>query len=106
MAILCRYIEEKILAIFHVIWTYFFDVISMGEKWTSFRRTFSMSEKPMFFRRTFFDIISMSKKSMLSQCTFFELILKNKKIDIVSTNFLSSFDGKLMQIRGADFICF
>ena len=94
MAKLRRYVEEKISTIFDVISTYFFDVISMGEKWTSFRRTFSMSEKSMLFRRTFFDIISMSQKSMLFRCTFFDLISMNKKLDIVSTYFFKQFRWK------------
>ena len=40
MAILRRYVKEKILINFHVISTSFSDVISMGEKLMSLRRTF------------------------------------------------------------------
>ena len=65
--ILRRYVEEQISTNFHVISTYFFDVISMVEKSTWFPRTFfdiiSLFEKFTWFSRTFFDVISMVKKS-------------------------------------------
>ena len=52
MSILRGYVKKKISINFHVFSTYFFDVISMGEKSALFRRTFS-------------DVISMSKNSTL-----------------------------------------
>ena len=75
MSILRRYVEKKISISFHVISTYFFDAISMGEKSTSFRRTFFnvtlISEKSTSFQRTFFDVISMSEKSISFRRTLF-----------------------------------
>ena len=42
MSILRQYIEKKISTNFHVLSTYFFDVILVGKKSTLFRRTFMM----------------------------------------------------------------
>ena len=67
--ILRRYVQDQILTNFHVIFAYFFDVISLVEKSTWFPRTFfdviSMVEKSTLFPRTFFDVISMVEKSTL-----------------------------------------
>ena len=56
ISILCQYAENKILTGFHVVFTYFFDEILMGEKSTSFLQTFVevilMSWKSSSFRRT------------------------------------------------------
>ena len=76
--ILRRYVEDQMSTNFHVISTFFFDVISLIEKSTSFSRTFfdviSMVEISAFFPRTFFDIISMFEKSTLFPRTFFNVI--------------------------------
>ena len=73
MSILRRCIEKKISINFQVISTYFFDVISMGEKSMVFRRTLldviSMRETSTSFRWTIFDLISMDEKSTLLLCT-------------------------------------
>ena len=93
-----------------VVSTYFFDVISITEKSTSFRRTWfdavSKGEKSTLFQRTLFDAISMSKKSTSFQCTFFDLISMDGKLAFFRCIFWCNFDGKLMQIRGADFHVF
>ena len=57
-----RYGEDQISTNFHVISTYFFDVISLVEKSTS-------------FPRTFFDVISMVEISTVFLLTFFDVIL-------------------------------
>ena len=96
-SILRRYMEDQISTNFHVISTYFFDVISLIEKSTSFPRTFfdviSMVEISTFFPRTFFNIILMFEKSTLFPRTFFNVISLVKK----STLFpLTSFDETSM----------
>ena len=77
--ILRRYVEDQISANFHVVSTYFFDVISLVEKSTSFPRNFfdviSMVEKSTSFPRTFFDVISMVEISTVFLLTFFDVIL-------------------------------
>ena len=59
-SILRRYVEDQISRNFHVISTYFFDVISMVEKSTLFPRTFIgvilLVEKSTLFPGTFFDV--------------------------------------------------
>ena len=81
--ILRGYVKDKILANFHVISTYFFDVISLMEKSTP-------------FPRIFFDIIVMVEKSTLFPRTFFDVIWRN--IHCVSTYFFRrNFDGRLIQ---------
>ena len=108
MSILRRYVKKKISINFHVILTYFFDAISMGEKSTSFRRTFFnvtlISEKSTSFQRTFFDVISMSEKSISFRRTLFGVTSMSE----ISTSprctrsrlfwciFWCNFDGKLM----------
>ena len=60
--ILRRYVEDQISTNFHVVSTYFFDVISLIEKSTLFPRTsfdvISMVEKSTSFPRIFFNVIS------------------------------------------------
>ena len=77
--ILRRYVEDQISTNFHVVSTYFFDVISLVEKSTSFPRTFfdviSMVEKSTLFPRTFFDVISFVEISTVFLLTFFDVIL-------------------------------
>ena len=99
MPILRRYVEKKIWINFHVISTYFFDVISMGEKSTSFRRTLfdviSMSEKLTSFRRILFGVTSMSEISTSFRCFFFfRLDFDGRKINIVSVYFGVQFKWK------------
>ena len=69
MLILRRYVEKKISMNFHIMSTYFFNVISMGKKLTLFRRSFIdeslMGEKSTPFRLTFFDLISLDVTSTL-----------------------------------------
>ena len=80
--ILRRYVEDQISTNFHVVSTYFFDVISLIEKSTS-------------FSGTFFDVISMVKKSMLFPRTFFDVIL----IHVVSTYiFRCNFDSRKIHV--------
>ena len=74
-----RYVEDQIFTNFHVVFTYFFDVISLIEKSTSFPRTFfdviSMVEKSTLFPRAFFDVISFVEISTVFLPTFFDVIL-------------------------------
>ena len=97
--ILHRYVEDQISTNFHVISTYFFDVISMVKKSTLFPRTFfdviSMVEKSMLFPLTFFNVILMVEKSTLFTRTFFNEISKDKN----STSFLTKFQAN-ENIRG------
>ena len=76
--ILRRYVEDQISTNFHVISTYFFDVISMVEKSTWFPCTFFdvilLVEKFTWFPCTFFDVISLVEKSTLFPRTFFDVI--------------------------------
>ena len=60
--ILRRYVEDQISMNFQVIFTYFFDVISLIEKST-------------LFPRTFFDVISFVEISTVFLLTFFNVIL-------------------------------
>lgn len=69
-SMLCRYVEDQISANFHVICTYFFDVISLLKKFTS-------------IPRTFFDIISMVEKSKSFPRIFFDEMSTGKKLDVV-----------------------
>ena len=71
------YVEDQMSTNFHVISTYFFDVISLIKKSTLFRRTFSMyfrwSKNPLFSIRCHFD---------------------DRRIHVVSTYFCQcNFDG-------------
>ena len=96
--ILRRYVEDQISTNFHVVSTYFFDVISLVKKSTSFPRTFfdviSMVEKSTSFPRTFFDVILMVEKSTLLPRTFFDVIFFRRNIHSVTTYFFqSNFDG-------------
>ena len=74
-----QYGEDQISTNFHVISTYFFDVISLIEKSTSFPRTFfdiiSMVEKSTLFQRTFFNVISFVEISTVFLLTFSSLFL-------------------------------
>ena len=71
-SILRRYVEDQITTNFHVISTYFFDLISLVEKSTLFLGTFfdviSMDEKSTLFPRTFFGVISLVK---ITRCFHF-----------------------------------
>ena len=102
-SILHRYVEDQISTNFHVISTYFFDVISwsknprrshvffevisMVEKSTSFPRTFfgviSLVEKCLLFPRTFFNVILVVEKSALFARTFFRWNFDGNKFDVV-----------------------
>lgn len=108
ISILCQYAGNKILTGFHVVFTYFFDEILMGEKSTSFLQTFvevilmswksssfrrtwfnvnSMCEKLTSFWRTLFNLISMGEISTSFRCTLFNLISKGER----STSFRCTF---------------
>ena len=80
--ILRWYVEDQISKNFHVISSYFFDVISLVEKSTSFPRTFfdviSMIQKSMLFPRTLLGLILMVEKSTLFPRTFVGLIRWSK----------------------------
>ena len=65
--ILRRYVEDQISTNFHVISTYFFEVISLIEIST-------------FFPPTFFDLISMVEKCTLFPRTSFEGITMGKNL--------------------------
>ena len=84
MSILRRYVEKKTSISFHVISTYFFDAISMGEKSTS-------------FRRTFFNVTLISEdfvSTYLLRCNFDE-----RKIHFVSTHFVRrNFDERNIDV--------
>ena len=77
------YVDFQISTNFHVIFTYFFDVISLVEKSTLFPLTIfdviSMVGKPTLSPRTFFNLISMVETYTLFQRTFFGVILLFKK---------------------------
>ena len=66
---------------FHVISTYFFDVISLVEKST-------------WFPRTFFDVISMVEICTLFLLTFFDVILMGKDLAsfLVSCKLMKTFE--------------
>ena len=93
------YVEDQILTNFHVVCTYFFDLISMIEKCTSFPRTFFdvilLVEKSILFPRTFIGVISLFEKSTLFPHTFFRCNLSGRNIHVLFTNFfLRNFDGQ------------
>ena len=77
-SILSSHVEDQISTNFHVIFTYFFGVISPIEKSMSFPCTFfnaiSLFEKSTLFPHSSFDVISMVEKSTLFPCTFFGVI--------------------------------
>ena len=83
-----------------------FNVIWVIEKPTYFRctllRTISMSEKSMLFWRTFLEKISMDETSMSFRMYFFRPNLDGQKNQRCFHK-ICNFDGKLMQIQGADF---
>ena len=97
--ILRGYVEDKISTNFHVISTYFFDVISLTEKLTSFPRTFfdliSMVKQSTLFPRTFYDVISMVEKSTSFSLVFFDAILMVEK----STLFPRTFFDEILTGR-------
>ena len=99
-----RYVEGPISTNFHVIFTNFFDVISMVEKSTWFPRTFfnviSMVEKSALFPRTFISVISMVEICTLFLLAFSGVILMGK--DLIS--FLVSY--KLMKTFEKVFLVF
>ena len=80
MSILHQYIQTKISINFHVISTYLFDVILVGEKLMS-------------FRRTFFNVILKSEKSKFFLKYFVWHDFEERNIDVVSIYyFQSDFD--------------
>ena len=90
-----RYVEDQISTNFHVISTYFFDVISLIEKFTSHPRTFfditSLVEKSTLFPRTFFGVISLVKNSSLFTRTFTDVILMVEKSMLFTRIFSTKF---------------
>ena len=97
--ILRRYVEDQISTNFHVISTYFFDVISMVEKSTLFPRTFfdviSMVEKPTLFPHFFIGVILMVEVSTLFLLTSFDVILMGKDLTsfLVSCKLMKTFEN-------------
>ena len=95
MAILCQYIKQKISTNFHVISTYFLNIILMDQKLTSFWRNFDEWKIDValmyFLRRNIdgqkIDIVSKcfvwsnfdEQKSTSFQRTLFDVILMSKK---------------------------
>ena len=90
-SILRRYVEDQVLTDFHVISTYFFDVILLIEKPTLFPRTIfgviSMFKKSSLLLRTFFGVILMVQKSTLFPRIFFEVILMVEKSTLFAITF-------------------
>ena len=90
-SILRRYVEDQVLTDFHVISTYFFDVILLIEKPALFLRTIfdliSMVKKSSLLPRTFFGVILMVKKSMLFPRIFFEVLLMVEKSTLFALTF-------------------
>ena len=103
--ILRRYVEDQISTNFHVISSYFFDVILMVRKSTSFPRTFfdviSLIQKSTLFPRTFFDVISLIEKSTLFPRTFFDVICL---VEICTLFLLTSFDVILLGKNSTSFL--
>ena len=115
-SILHRYVEDQISTNFHVISTYFFDVISPIEKSTLFPCSFfdvislvkkstlfpcSLFdvEKFTLFPRTFFDVISMVRKSAWFAPHFFWCTFSGRNIHVGSTYFVRrNFDGQKFDI--------
>ena len=101
--ILHRYVEDQNLTNFHVISTYFFDVILLIEKSASFPRTFldviSLVKKSTLFRRTFFSVISLVEKSTLFPLTYFDVISIVEK----STLFPRTFFGVILWSKNPRF---
>ena len=80
--ILRRYVEDQISTNFHVISTYFFDVILLVEKST-------------WFPCIFFNVISLVEKSTLFPRIFFRCNFDGRKTHVVSTYFYRcNFDGR------------
>ena len=96
--IIRRYVKYQISTNFHVISSYFFDVISMVEKSTLFSRTFFdailIVEKSTLFPRTFISVISVVEVSTLFLPTFFEVILMSKDLTsfLVSRKLMKTFE--------------
>ena len=80
--ILRRYVEGQVSTNFHLISTYFFNVISLIKESKSFLRTFFdviyVVEKSPSFPLTFFDVILMVEKYTLFTSTFFDKISMGK----------------------------
>ena len=93
--ILRRYVEDQIWTNLHVVFTYFFDVVSLIEKPTSCPRTFVdvilMVEKSTLFSRTIFDVISFAKLSTVFLITFFDVILLSNNPLCLQVLFLTKF---------------
>ena len=89
--ILHRNVDNQISTNFHVISTYFFDVISLIEKSTSLPHTFLdvilIVEKSMLFPRTFFRVISLVEKSTIFRRTFFNVISMVEKFTMFPRTF-------------------
>ena len=99
MWILRRYVEDQILTHFHVISTYFFDVIpdrNIHVVSTYFFDVILLVEKSTLFPLTFFDAISMVKKSTLFPRSFFFDVLSLVEI---STMFLLTFFDVLLMVE-------
>ena len=90
-SILQRYIEDQISMNFHVISTYFFDVISPIEKSTSFPRSFldviSLVENSALLSRTFYGVILLVKKPTLFPRAFFDVISMVEKLTLFPRTF-------------------
>ena len=80
MSVLHRYVKDQILTNFHIISTYFFDVILLAEK-------------SKLFPRTFFDVISLAEKSSLFSQTFLMRFRLSKNPRSFHVLFLCHFDG-------------
>ena len=81
-----RYVEDQTSTNFHVISTYFFDVISLIEKFTS-------------LPRTFFDITSLVEKIHVVSTYFFRCNFAGQKLLVVYTYFYRrNFDGRKIHV--------
>ena len=100
-----RYVEDQIQTNFHVISSYFFDVIWLVQKSTLFPRTFfgviSMVKKSTLFPRTFICVILMVEKSTLFPRTFFDVICL---VEISRFFVLTFFDVILMGKNSTSFL--
>ena len=93
--ILRWYVEDQISMNFHVISTYFLDVISMVQNFTLFPRTVLgvtlMVQKSKLFPRIFFGVIFLVEISTLFPRIFFNVILMVEKSTLFSRSFLDEF---------------
>ena len=99
MWMLRRYVEDQISTIFHIISTYFFDVIldrNIPVVSTYFFDVISLVEKSTLFPLTFFDAISMVKKSTLFPRSFFFDVLSLVEISMV---FLLTFFDVILVVQ-------